>query len=136
MNKIFANFFLFLLMSVLLCGCSGTKNEIDKLRDMEFTVATEEELPEELKSNLEAQKEKEFKITYLDKDYLYICVGYGEQKTGGYSIKVNELYLAENAIYIDTNLYGPAEKEAKNEALSYPYVVVKTELLDKNVVFK
>ena len=29
------------------------------------------------------KKEKEFKMTYQDNGFLYICVGYGRQETGG-----------------------------------------------------
>ena len=47
----------------------------------------------------EERKAENFKLTYSDKQYLYICIGYGEQETGGYSIAVNELYLTDNAIY-------------------------------------
>ena len=95
---------------------------------------------EELKKIIEEKKEKEFKITYQDGDFLYICVGYGKQETGGYSITVNELYLTANAIYMDTNLIGPEpdKKElyhAKEDGVSYPYVVVKMEYMDKSVVF-
>ena len=72
---------------------------------------------------------------------MYICVGYGKQETGGYSITINELYLTANAIYMDTNLIGP-EPESRElyhaqekDGASYPYVVVKMEYLDKSVVF-
>ena len=84
---------------------------------------------------IEQKKEKSFKFTYEDGQYLYICVGYGKQETGGYSITVNELYLTENAIYVDTNLLGPAADTEKIAAETYPYVVLKTEYLDRNVVF-
>ena len=69
-------------------------------------------------------------------DSLYLCIGYGEQATGGYSISVNELYLSENAIYFDTNLIGPDPSETVAETVSCPYLVVKTEYLDKPVVFQ
>ena len=67
---------------------------------------------------------------------LYICVGYGEQATGGYSITVKELYLTDNAIYVDTNLKGPSPEELQNPVKSYPYIVLKTENMDKTVVFE
>jgi hypothetical protein len=108
----------------------------DKLRDLEFTVVEESDIPQELLKIIEEKKNSEFKITYTDNENLYICVGYGEQQTGGYSIAVNELYLTDNAIYIDTNLIGPSKDEKISEGLSYPYVVVKTEYMDKSVVFE
>lgn len=72
---------------------------------------------------------------------MYICVGYGKQETGGYSITVNDLYLTANAIYVDTNLIGPEPENRElyhaqeTEGASYPYIVVKMQYLDKAVVF-
>lgn len=130
------------LILTSLAGCSGrTKEENKKIKDLKFTVLAEDNLPEELKQIIEEKKENEFKITYQDNEYLYICVGYGKQDSGGYSITVNNLYLTNNSIYLDTNLIGP---EAENRELyhaqekdsaSYPYIVLKTEYLDKSVVF-
>ena len=102
---------LFLFAAVILCclcGCAvKTKDGNEKIKDIEFTVLGEDNIPGELKEIMEQKKEKEFKMTYQDGDFLYICVGYGRQETGGYSITVNDLYLTGNSIYIDTNLIGP-----------------------------
>ena len=127
---------IFLLQILLLCGCSIREEDSVKLRDLEFTLVSEERLPEELKTLIEEKKQGPFKFTYTDQENLYLCIGYGEQATGGYSITVNQLYLTENAIYVHTNLLGPSPKEKENPAVSYPYVVIKTENLDKNVVFE
>ena len=40
-----------------------------------------------------------------------------------------------NAIYVDTNLIGPAPEEKGNAVESYPYIVIKIEFIDKPVVF-
>ena len=124
------------LLCIVLMGCTITEEGGMKLRDLEFTLVSEERLPEELKTLIAERKEEEFKFTYSDKDSLFICIGYGQQDTGGYSIAVNELYLTDQAIYVDTNLLGPSAKEKENPAPSFPYVVIKTELLDKTVVFE
>ena len=116
-------------------GCGVKKQSTEKIRDMEFTVLSEDKIPEECIQMIEERKENSFKFTYEDGQYLYICVGYGKQKTGGYSISVNDLYLTENAIYVDTNLMGPEADAQKSEAETFPYVVLKTEYMDRNVVF-
>lgn len=131
-------FVLFILGSLLM-GCSKTEDPSEKIKDLEFTVLAEENIPEELKAIIEEKKENPFKVTYQDNGFLYICVGYGRQVSGGYSIMVNGLYLTQNAIYADTSLVGPdpAEKsESKRNSPSYPYVVLKTEAIDKPVVFE
>ena len=77
-----------------------------------------------------------FKVTYEDDGYLYICVGYGEHDTSGYSIAVEDLYLTDNAICVDTELLGPGKGEATTAAVTCPYIVLKLEYLDKSVVFE
>lgn len=90
-----------------LSGCSVSREDKDKVRDLEFQVAAQGELPQEL-SKLIAQKVSQpFKLTYTDSQNLYIAVGYGAQPTGGYSISVKELYLTENSIILQTELMGP-----------------------------
>lgn len=127
---------LLLTIALLLTGCGIGTSENTRLRDLEFTVVSEERLPEELKALVEERKTAEFKITYSDNEFLYICIGYGEQATGGYSIAVNDLYLTENAIYISTSLLGPGPEDKTGNSPSYPFIVVKTEFLDKTVVFE
>lgn len=110
---------------------------MEKIKDLEFTVLADENIPEELKAVIEEKKGNSFKVTFQDNGFLYICIGYGEQVSGGYSITVNALYLTENAIYVDTTLLGPQPGDAttKKDTPSYPYIVLKTEFLDKPVVF-
>lgn len=127
---------LLLLFSILLCGCSLGTGENTRLRDLEFTVVSEERLPEELKTLIAERKNAEFKVTYNDNEFLYICIGYGEQQTGGYSIAVNDLYLTDNSICVGTSLLGPGPEDTTGAAPSYPYIVIKTEYLDKPVVFE
>lgn len=134
MKKIFL---VLISIVIFLTGCSiEKKSEVSKIRDLDFTVLKEDEIPDEMKTMIEQNKTKECKLTYSDKGYLYICVGYGEQSTSGYSIQVNKLYLNENAIHFDTSLIGPKSDETVAQVLSYPYLVVKTEFIDKNVVFE
>ena len=118
----------------LLSGCGMLNMERVKLRDLEFVIVSDELIPAELKTIIEERKAEEFKLTYADADALYICVGYGQQKTGGFSITVDELYLTEDAIYAETTLLGPDGSEKPSKAPSYPYIVIKTEALDETVV--
>lgn len=119
---------------LLIYGCNKDP-EIKKIKDLEFTVVEDADIPEGLMAKIEEKKSKSFKLSYSNSDNLYIIVGYGEQSTGGYSIIVDKLYLTENAIYIDTNLLGPKKDEVVTQALTYPYIVVKTEIRDERIVF-
>ena len=119
-----------------LTACSVEKDDLKKVRDLEFTVVGETDLPEELKQVIGEKKTAPFKMTYTDDQNLYIAVGYGEQENGGYSISVRELYLTENAIVADTELLGPESAEQTGAEKSYPYIVVKTEYLEDPVIFQ
>ena len=119
-----------------LSGCSVSREDKDKVRDLEFQVAAQGELPQEL-SKLIAQKVSQpFKLTYTDSQNLYIAVGYEAQPTGGYSISVKELYLTENSIILQTELMGPEKGEDPGTEQSFPYIVLRTELLEEPVVFQ
>lgn len=126
------------LLSVVLtlCACSMVNSERVKLRDLEFTVLSEDMISEELRTIINERKEESFKLTYSDDDNLHIVIGYGKQQTGGYSIAVNELYLTENAIYVNTSLLGPEATEKSKQEPSCPYIVIKTEKLDETVIFE
>ena len=121
---------------VLFTACSSQTISTEKLRDIDFTVVDEDDIPEPLEEMIDEREDKPFKLTYADNGVLYIAVGYGEQSTTGYSIQVKELYESENAIYIHTNLIGPAKDEKIIERETDPYIVIKTEFIDKNVVFQ
>ena len=96
-----------LLFACFLGGCGIGTSETTRLRDLEFTIISEERLPDELKS-LIAERQ----------------------------IAVNDLYLTDNSIYISTSLLGPSPEDRVGTAPSYPFIVVKTEYLDKTVVFE
>lgn len=121
---------------VNLLGCGMKETAIKKLKDIEFTVIDQSEIPEELFNTMEEKKKEGFKLTYTDEKNLYIAVGYGEQATGGYSISVDECYLTENAIYFETTLTGPEKGEKVNEVATYPYIVIKAKYMDEPVVFE
>ena len=124
------------LLAMVCSGCTMLSEERVKLRDLDFTVLSEEKIPEELLSIINEKKAESFKLTYSDRDYLYICIGYGEQATGGYSIAVNELYETDSGVYVNTELLGPDPSEKSNATPSYPYIVLKTEYLDRTVIFE
>lgn len=123
-------------MVMLMAGCGLEKTDNQKLEDITYTILEDKEIPQEFLAVIEERKEQIFKLTYTDEENLYIAVGYGVQQTGGYSISINACYHTQNAIYFDTTLIGPSKGEQVNEAKSYPYLVIKTKNLEKNVVFE
>lgn len=128
--------FILLTGALAVSGCTLLSEEKIKLRDLDFTVLGEEMIPEQLKTIIEEKKASPFQITYTDRQNLYICIGYGEQETGGYSIAVNELYLTDTNICVSTSLLGPDAAEKNNKTPSYPFIVIKTECLEQTVIYE
>jgi len=117
-----------LCMLGLLCltaGCAkGEEDAKDKVADLDFTIVSEPEVPEELRQLIEEKKANEFKLSYSAEGKLYIVAGYGKKDTGGYSVSVKAVYLTENAIVMDSDLTGPGQDEEVSQAPSYPYIVI------------
>ena len=127
---------LVVLTMCILAGCGVQTQDEERLSDLEFTVLAPENIPEELRNVLEEKKASPFKVTYEDEGYLYICIGYGEQQTSGYSIVVEDLYQTSNAVCVYTELLGPGKGEETAEATTCPYMVLKLQDIDKPVIFK
>ena len=128
-----------LLLAFCLLGltaCAAGKLDTEKIRDIEFTVLSKEELPEEFMTQIEEEKSGQMKLNYGDKGYLYIARGYGTKTTTGYSVEVFQCYETGNSVVIKTGLQGPGKKEEILKKKTYPYVVIKMEYTDKQVVFK
>lgn len=124
------------LVCALVCGGCTAISEEEKIKDLEFSVVPMEDVPEDIRMQIEEKKENPFWFTYSDGAWKYMIVGYGAQKNGGYSIVVDEVYETENTIVVKTTLMGPETAEASVKVTSYPYIVLKIENMDKTVVFE
>lgn len=117
----------------MMTGCGIEEDEKKRINDIEFTVVPEEKIPNELKTLINNKKKEEFIVSYGDKENLYIAVGYGEQPISGYSIQVKELYETKNNIFINTEFIGPSKTEDVSQSITYPFIVVQMEYIDKQV---
>ena len=123
------------LLSVL-TGCEIKKTSEEKIKDLDYTVCDESRLPHELMNLINEKKREPFKFTYRTRDYLYVAVGYGAQDRMDLNVVLKELYLTENAIFVDTMLTTRETSTLDNGLVSYPWIVVKCELYDVPVNFK
>lgn len=125
-------------LAFVVMGCNQKKEDGAK-KDIEFTVCSRENLPEELLSIIEEKKEKMCKFTYTNGSFMYIVVCYGEKERENLNVVVNDLFMTSNAIYIDTTLKTDAvtatDSVATGEFSMYPYIVLKCEKYDVPVVF-
>ena len=140
MRKLCRGCYILLLVGCifLLAGCAMKSSEKIRLRDL--TVSDKDGIKPnavlyKILDVIEERKEEPFELSFKDGKNLYLVVGYGKQETGGYSIVVEDLYLTEEAIYVSTGLLGP-DPGQKGTRESYPVIVIKTELLDKTILFE
>lgn len=134
-GKFFSVFFLVFLLFVL-CSCGIEQYDDTKINDLDFTVLAQEDIPQPAMEIINNCKTENFRKTYSDGSFLYIIIGYGAQPTTNYSISIEDLYEAENAIFVSTMLKGPSKRETVIETETYPYVVLKLQLSDKTIIFK
>lgn len=125
----------FLCSHLFFTGCD--RNEApNKTNDLEFTVVSGTDIPEELQKLIEQRQENTFELTFSDDSSLYVIKGYGKQASGGYSIVVHDFYQAGEQLVFDTELFGPKKDEPISDSPSYPYIVIKTEYRENPVVFR
>lgn len=117
-----------------LCGCERTKLP-EKTGEIDYTIVTGSSIPKDLQSLIDDRKKESFELTFSEHSYLYIVKGYGKQKSGGYSIKINKFYEAKDALVLDTDLLGPNAEDNVSKKPSYPYIVLKTNFLEEPVIF-
>lgn len=133
-----------ILLPFSVYGCE--KEEEPKKKNIDFTVCDATRMPDELLSIIEEKKLKTFKLTYVNNNYLYIAVGYGEHDRRNLNVVVNDLYMTNNAIYVDTSLTtyeqtdsgasaSDADELISGEASMCPYIVLKCEKYELPVIF-
>ena len=107
---------------------SGVWNDEEKEtgKELSYAIVKPGDFPPEIDQILRKKKESAFQMAYESGDDLYILRGYGKQKSGGFSIQIEEVSKSENAVFVRTKLVGPAAKEEQKGAASCPYVVLKT----------
>lgn len=120
---------------LMLTACSVWKTDQAKIRDIEFTVLNKEEIPEEFLAQIEEKKSEPIKLSYGDKGYLYVARGYGTKEHTGYSVEVSDCYETEDTVCVKTSLLGPDREEEILKKKTYPFVVIKMEYTDKQVIY-
>lgn len=122
--------------AVVLAGCSVEQKEKEGREPLEFAIVEEDSLPEEFLGRIKKERGSVMCRTWQDESGLYIARGYGEQATSGYSIEVAECSVRDGMIYVHTSLIGPAKDEKISDTPTCPYIVLKVQEKDKDVVFE
>ena len=136
MKKKRALLLLIAFLLAYLAGCGQQSSKPEKIKDVEYTVQEESQVPEELLAKMKEKQKEPFQMTYVTDGYMYLAKGYGTQKTSGYSIRVTDLYEAAEGVVFSAELIGPAKDEPVLQVETYPYVVVKVPDLGVDVLFQ
>ena len=119
---------------VCLCGCRVIHIDTRKLQDLPYTIVDEYEIPEEMREEIQNQKEEAFIYTWADADSLYIARGYGRQQSAGYQIQVDAFYESEEVLVLVTTLLGPEPDTDTENGPRCPYLVIRTDYHSKHVI--
>ena len=128
--------YIMLFMMTLGCFCAGClrQEKHGAKENVDYAVCKKENLPKELAARINEQKDKVFHFTYSMKETMYYVIGYGKQTGSGYKIRVKKMTMDEGHVYIDTNLIG-VPKRQQEKGYSYPYILIKSQNYEKDVVF-
>lgn len=127
-------------IAILLSGCKIATIKEQKVQDVPYEIIEKNEVPGELRQEIESSKKTEMWLSYADrqkgKGDLYIVRGYGEQETAGYSIQVDNCYETENTLVIRTTLLGPQKEKRVHKKQTCPYIVIKTAYTEKQIIYE
>lgn len=126
-------FFFYTLLMAAAVGCGKKEKEGTRIADLEYTVIEEGEVPAELFEKIKEGKTAPFSVTYRTEGYLYIARGYGTKPSGGYSIRVTQLYETEEGIVFESELLGPGREEPVLQMETHPYIVIKLQDIGKEL---
>lgn len=121
----------------LLVGMNGclTKGKENERIAVEFQVIAFDKAPKKLQEIIEEHKKEEIKMTWDGDEGRYIIRGYGEQPTGGYSIRADAVELMGDGLHVTTTLIPPEKEQTAPEA-SYPCIILLVKNMEQEITFE
>jgi len=127
------NGFIFLLLFslILISGCEKMLEVVD----VTFKAVTISEAPEEIRKAVKETLDEEKAAVYVIEREVYIVVTRGEKPTGGYGVEIVDMDKFifkedEFAVTVKVNYKDPQPGQLVTQAITYPFIVVKTGLKD------
>lgn len=123
-----------ILLFAGMSGCLSDGAQEERI-SVAFQVVAFDKAPQKLQEIIEEHKKEEIKMTWEGNEGRYIIRGYGEQPTGGYSIRADAVELMGDGLHVTTTLIPPQKEQAAAEA-SYPCIILLIENMDQEVTFE
>jgi hypothetical protein len=102
--------------------------------EMAYTVMDMEQLPAQLTELIEANRQKEIRMSYTSGEDLYLIRGYGEQQSSGCRIEVLECSQSEDDILLETQLIGPDKSgQETGDDSTCPVLVLRIDSSEKEI---
>lgn len=129
---------LMILLVVILVLISGTMaikhftNDDDKV---EFKVLSQKEIPGKIKEILPRYQTLERALACKVNGEIFVVVTRGEKPTGGYSVDIDKIEKVKDEedkykLVVYAKFTDPKPGDVVTEAITYPYIVAKTDLDD------
>lgn len=112
----------------------------NKPKTVDFTPVEEDKIPPQISEILPNYRMKEKALVCKVNDEIYVVVTRGEKSSAGYGVDIKKILLEtlenEQTVRVVAEFTDPKAGEIQAQVLTYPYVVVKTELkeLPKKVI--
>lgn len=102
-------------------------------KEVPFEVLSEEMIPQKIQEIMPRYKNLERALACKVNDEIYVIATRGEKPTGGYTITLDRIEKVKDdddktRLIVYTTFEDPEPGSMVTQALTYPYVVAKTEL--------
>jgi len=119
---------------VLISGGMGISKLTDGSDNVKFEELTEQQVPDKINEILPRYKSLERALACKVDDEVYVVVTRGEKPTGGYTVEVDKIEKVKEDEKFKLIVYAeyedPKPGDVVTEAITYPYMVVKTNLTE------
>jgi hypothetical protein len=103
-------------------------------KEVSYVVLEKNQVPDKIQEILPRYKMLERALAAKVEDQIYVIVTRGEKLTGGYSVDIERMQLAkeneESKLVVYAVFKDPKPDELVTQAITYPYIVAKTDLKD------
>ena len=103
-----------------------------KAKTVDFTIVEENNIPAQISEILPNYRMKEKALVCKVNDEIYVVVTRGEKSSAGYGVDIKKILLEtienEKTVRVIALFTDPKPGEVQAQVLTYPYIVVKTNL--------